>query len=107
MFDFSATKNQAPWDWLNRVFPYSPRPMPTPGVKNYAMYPGFSLPGQSVYGNGNVYGNGSSPIPPISATPQMMFHQAQVANGVQGITYGGVQPQGLVDMEKLVSAQAA
>lgn len=108
MDTFNATRNQSPWDWLNKVFSYTPKRQPPPGAAHYAIRATFSLPGESVAGAGTVFGGGSSgPLSVISQTPQMQFSQGQVADGVQGVTYGGVQPQGLVDMDKLVSAQAA
>lgn len=99
--------NRPPWDWLNRVFRYVPKEVPGPGSGNWAMLPGFSLPGNSIAGPGVIFGNGTSPVTPLLEYPQMVYNQAQVVDGVNGVVFGGINPQGLVDMEKLVKAQAA
>jgi len=98
--------NRPPWDWINRVFKSVPREIPGPGTGNYATLPAFSLPGSSVTGPGVMFGGGTSGLE-ILPGPQMYYHQAQVVNGVNGVVFGGINPQGLVDMDKLVKAQAA
>lgn len=102
----SYDNKRAPWDWLNKVFKYVPKEVPGPGSGNWAMLPGFSLPGESIGGPGVIFGGGSSGLD-VLAGPQLYYHQAQVLDGVNGVVFGGINPQGLVDLDKLVKAQAA
>ena len=98
--------NRPPWDFLNSVFRYKAREVPGPGSGKYSIQPGFSLPGSSLGGPGVIYGGGSSGLD-VLAGPQLYYHQAQVVDGVNGVVFGGINPQGLVDMDKLIKAQAA
>lgn len=98
--------HRPPWDWRNMLFPYKEKAVPGPGTGNWAMLPAFSLPGNSIGGAGVIFGNGSSGLD-ILPGQQLVYSQAQVTSGVEGVVFGGMNPQGLVDMDKLIKAQAA
>lgn len=91
-------KNQFVSALGNTIYPYAKRPMPTPGFKDRAIYPAFSLPAFSIQGRGYIYGFGRGPTV-VSPYPQMNYTQAQVITGLNGLVYGGQHQQALINLE--------
>lgn len=78
--------------------------LPTPGARDKAYLPQFSLPGGALQGNGIIYNGGTSYIG-VLPEPPMYSLQAPVIVGPQGIPYQGGYLTGLVDLNAMFAAQ--
>lgn len=75
--------------------------LPTPGARDKAYMPQFSLPGDALQGRGIVYNGGTTFIGTLQEAPGYSL-QAPRVDGINGIVYAGAQLQGLIDPEAML-----